>query len=507
MDVLLLGMNADSEATLVRVLRAVGGFRVARSSRWTEVPKAQGFQLVFVGSGAVEPAWGTFEQILRRDAPGAVLVATPDLDTQTFAGEWDDVVWPQEARHDVFVRVLRFAQKLVTAQVRLDRWALRDALTDLLNRRGLEQVLAREASSRDRGQGPVSVLLIDVDDFKHINDTLGMTGGDQVLRAIAQRISDAVRQQDSVARVGGDEFVVLLPGARTWEAVEIAERIRAAVAAGPEGVTVSLGVRRLSEVGERVDLLLEAAQQGLKVSKASGKNQVHLASSKGQSSTCLADAHSLPPGTPLHRFKDLRLQHVGTGAVRVVMRMVDLESETGLQLSMQRAVQAAWDLHWFVAGARLGVQPGQDLHLRLFPATLADMPAAKILGALPESVPPTQLVVSLDEQFLSGDPGSLEAGVAALRARGVRLCLDVSDFGPSCLEALVVLKPERVLLSADAIIGAVRSRSRRAAVYRFARVVRALDLELVADGVHDGAARALIEALGVTMASCSALAA
>ncbi len=485
MDVLLLGLTEAAEASLIRVLRAQGRWRVARASHWSSVPRDVAFGLVFVGAGAVDPAWGAFEGLLRREARGAVLIAVPELDNDTFAGEWDDVVWPSEVRDDVFVRVLRLGSKLHEAHRSLERWALRDPLTDLLNRRGLQQVLLRETSSRDRGQGPVSVVLVDVDDFKHVNDTLGMAGGDRVLRAIADRISTSVRQQDAVARVGGDEFLVLLPVARTWEAVEVAERIRVAVQNMTEDVTVSLGVKRLSDVVDSVDELLLAAQQGLKTSKATGKNRVHLGTSRGDSQASISDAHSLPPGMPLHRFLDVTLTSTSSEQARATMRVVDIDPEQALQLAMQRAVQAAWDLHWFRQALRRGLPAGDSLHVRLYPSTVAETSAQGILSKLPASIVPSQLVISLDEQFLSGDPGSLVEPVRALRAHGVRFCLDVADFGPSCLESLVVLRPERVMLTAEVVQDAARSRTRRRAVDRFARVVRSLGLELLADGVVD----------------------
>jgi len=497
MDVLLLGLTPQAEASLVRVLRALGMVRVARATRWTSVPQDAHFGLIFVGSTAVDPAWGAFEGLLRRASRGSVLVALPELDSASFAGDWDDVVWPSDVRDDVFVRVVRLASKLHEAHKSLERWALRDPLTDLLNRRGLQQALHREVSSRDRGKGPVSVVLVDVDDFKTVNDTLGMAGGDRVLRAVADRIATSVRTQDAVARVGGDEFLVLLPGARTWEAVEVAERIRVAVEAMEEDVTVSLGVKRLSEVVESVDDLLLAAQQGLKTSKATGKNRVHLGTSRGDSQASFSDAQSLPPGTLLHKFRDVTLRSTSSGQASATMRLVDLDPELALQLAMQRAVQAAWDLHWFRHAIQRGLPEGESLHVRLYPSTLAVMSPGAILSKLPEDVVPANLVISVDEQFLSGDPGALLEPVQALRAHGVRLCLDVSDFGKSCIEGLVMLRPERVLLTAEAVQEAARSRSRRKAMQRFARVVRSLELELLADGVVDAATTKVVAGLDI----------
>ena len=502
MDVLLLGLRASDEPVVLGVLRALGEGRVARASQWSNVPADADFGLIFVGADAVDPAWGAFEELLRREARGAVLIAMPHDDSATFTGAWDDTVWPHEASHDLLMRVVGWSKRLHAARAQVERWALRDPLTNLLNRRGLQQAVSRECSGRDRGQGPVSVVLVDVDDFKTVNDTLGMVGGDRVLRAVADRISISVRQQDSVARVGGDEFLVLLPGARTWEAVEVAERIRMAVEALPDEVTVSLGVKRLSEPVDSVDALLHAAQHGLKSSKAHGKNRVHLGNSHGDGSASLSgaslsDMHSLPPGTMLHRFRDVTLRHVATGNAWATMRMVDTDEEQGLQLAMQRAVQAAWDLHWFRQALQRGLTEGDSLHARLYPATLTEMAPGALLSKLPDGLSPSQVVVCLDEQFQSGDPRALLEPIGNLLERGVRFCLDVSDFGSSCLESLVILRPERVLLTAESIREAARSRSRRKAVHRFASVVRSLGLELLADGVDDGATTKVVTGLEI----------
>lgn len=108
----------------------------------------------------------------------------------------------------------------------LEHRAHHDPLTGLANRRRLEQALhaaLQQAAERD---GPVALLYIDLDGFKQINDRGGHEAGDQVLRALAQRLQEGVRQSDVVARMGGDEFVVLLPGCNAADARTMAEQLR-----------------------------------------------------------------------------------------------------------------------------------------------------------------------------------------------------------------------------------------------------------------------------------------
>lgn len=108
--------------------------------------------------------------------------------------------------------------------------ATRDGLTGLANRRTFEGALAREAARIARGGEPTLLLLLDIDHFKHINDTHGHAAGDAVLKMVARAIADHVRPMDMVARIGGEEFGVILPSCAAPFAHAAAERIRMAVA-------------------------------------------------------------------------------------------------------------------------------------------------------------------------------------------------------------------------------------------------------------------------------------
>jgi diguanylate cyclase (GGDEF)-like protein len=141
-------------------------------------------------------------------------------------------------------------------QQRIERLSVTDPLTAVLNRRGFLQAANLQLLHTDRRRGAhraASVLLLDLDHFKRINDSLGHPMGDAVLRGAAERVAASVRQTDVLARWGGEEFVALLPGTRLAQAREVAERIRQAVASAPlaDGapiVTVSIGAASLEDV-------------------------------------------------------------------------------------------------------------------------------------------------------------------------------------------------------------------------------------------------------------------
>jgi two-component system cell cycle response regulator len=156
----------------------------------------------------------------------------------------------------------------------------RDPLTGLPNRRAFEEELAREAARASRAGAPLAVVMLDVDRFKAVNDGHGHAAGDEVLRAVAARAAAAIRAGDLLARVGGEEFAILLPAADLPRAAEAAERIRATLAArrieaGGTSLTVtaSLGCAALAP-GETPEALVARADARLYAAKEAGRNRV-----------------------------------------------------------------------------------------------------------------------------------------------------------------------------------------------------------------------------------------
>ncbi|MDG2306216.1 MAG: diguanylate cyclase [Candidatus Binatia bacterium] len=158
--------------------------------------------------------------------------------------------------------------------------ALTDPLTGLLNRRGLEQQLDPLLGHARSVTGELSVLFVDLDHFKRVNDEFGHDRGDAILRLVAGTLRRLVRTIDVVARCGGDEFVVVLPSTDTPTAVKVADRIREGVStvirsdgAGTVPITVTIGVSSLSEGRGRASEVLNAADQAMLKGKTSGRNR------------------------------------------------------------------------------------------------------------------------------------------------------------------------------------------------------------------------------------------
>lgn len=166
--------------------------------------------------------------------------------------------------------------------------ATHDALTGVMNRHGLDAVLARHWRRQRHGQrSGLSVVLIDVDHFKRVNDEHGHPTGDEVLRRIAGVLVASVRPADLVARLGGEEFVVVLPDASASQAQDVAERMRSAVQEAELDlngsrvrVTVSGGVAEWQHEDQHVGDLLARADLALYAAKGSGRNRVCIAGGK-----------------------------------------------------------------------------------------------------------------------------------------------------------------------------------------------------------------------------------
>lgn len=177
-----------------------------------------------------------------------------------------------------FLMALLVGQRLLAQQRYL---ALTDTLTGILNRRGFEEAMGREFSRAARKIETISLLLLDIDHFKHINDRFGHQVGDCALALVAKSIGGTLRTEDVFGRLGGEEFGVLLPSIDHARALEVAERLRGLVAALPidaadrhEHVTVSIGVASTDADGSDWDSLYRTADQRLYEVKSSGRNKV-----------------------------------------------------------------------------------------------------------------------------------------------------------------------------------------------------------------------------------------
>jgi diguanylate cyclase (GGDEF)-like protein/putative nucleotidyltransferase with HDIG domain len=316
--------------------------------------------------------------------------------------------------------------------------ARHDSLTGLLGHRVFHEVLERILADGE----PFSVVLVDIDDFKQINDLHGHQAGDEALRRVAERLRQSVRGCDSVFRVGGEEFCAVLPGLRHDDAFVAAERLRRAVAGIVSGlpVTVSTGVASYPVHGDARDELLAQADAALYASKRHGKNRTTIAGaaalgqavSDRERHTRLALLHEKDPETVAH-------------SVRVATLAVEIARALGVEDERLDDLRTAAKLHDI---GKIGVpdailsKPGplDDEELRIMqthPIVGAELLAA---WGLPRAA---RFVLEHHERFDgSGYPARLRGEEIALEARVIH----VAD----AYVAMTMDRPYRQAMSSDA---------------------------------------------------------
>ncbi len=177
-------------------------------------------------------------------------------------------------------RILELEAELTASREAFRALATYDALTGVFSRRAILEILDRELVRARRNQAPVAVALADVDHFKRVNDTHGHHTGDVVLVEVARRLGSTLRESDGLGRVGGEEFLVVLPGAERDAALMVTERLRELLcsepvptAVGPLTVTASFGVAT-SGGDVSADVLVSRADKALYLAKEEGRNRV-----------------------------------------------------------------------------------------------------------------------------------------------------------------------------------------------------------------------------------------
>jgi diguanylate cyclase (GGDEF)-like protein len=245
------------------------------------------------------------------------------------------------ARLHAAQRILGLEQALKTELEERRRQSLSDPLTGAHNRRYFDQHLPRDFKRAQRGGGPLSLLMLDIDHFKRINDRVGHAAGDAVLQEVVRRIAVCLpRETDWCARVGGEEFVVVLGNTPLAGAAQVAERIRETIAgipvptpAGPIATTASVGVVEFQPSANHdsvsVESLMRELDANMYTSKLNGRNRVTLPhpSSSGQK---ISPPPVVPPATPAPR--------------RSLRTLLYVDDESDLRVIVQTALNLAQGL-------------------------------------------------------------------------------------------------------------------------------------------------------------------
>ncbi|HET6548902.1 MAG TPA: EAL domain-containing protein [Solirubrobacter sp.] len=380
----------------------------------------------------------------------------------------------------------------------------RDGLTGLLNHRACHERL-REALAAG---GPVAVVLLDLDHFKVINDAHGHAEGDRVLAATAERLRSVVRVDDAVGRLGGEEFVMILPGADAAAAEDCAERARAALAeltVRGRPIAASAGVAAAPADGTDAAVLLENADAALYLAKRAGRGRT------------VRFVRGVVRPEAEQRAEIAALLDAGVGAIRPVFQPV-VELATGRAGGFEALTRIDREPRrgpdeWFAQAHRVGL--GEELEALALRAALAVpgrpegtflalnvSPRALLSGpvraALPQDL--TGIVVELTEHEVFGGEGELEAELAQLRARGARVALDDAGAGYAGLQQIIRIAPDILKLDRALVHGAHADPSRQALLEALIGFASSTGAVICAEGVEDPADLHTLLSLDVTFA-------
>ena len=421
-------------------------------------------------------------------------------------------------RREAEAKLNAMAEELRRANARLERLVDTDPLTHVLNRRGIAEVLHLELRRMGRTGDALMAVLIDCDDFKSINDSYGHGIGDAVLAALAKSVQDTLRAGDFVARVGGDEFLVLLPSTTVAEGMVVAEKIRRAIKAtvlplSPEGLTVSasLAVGPVGRDVVSIEEVLASVDEGLKQSKGAGKDVVSCGNATEQRLVPRVSGRDGWGRGPLDAAS-IRL-HVVVQSIRRLQDATPVGFEAltrgppGALAMPVDLFRAAFEQNLLTAldlrALRAGIQSLRDCswpgwyHLNLLPSTLLDVPVERILQMLERGGAGGRLCVELSEQQLLGDPSCLRPMIRDLRSAGYRVAIDDVGFGRSSLEALMLLEPDIVKVDRRCIEWITTDAGERRQLERLLAMLRAVEATVIAEGIESPEELRVLRDMGV----------
>jgi diguanylate cyclase (GGDEF)-like protein len=405
--------------------------------------------------------------------------------------------------------VLDMATALDDASWRADH----DPLTDLYNRRRLTAELERLLAHATRYQHSGALLMLDLDNFKLVNDSYGHAAGDRVLKSVAKGLADRARETDVVARLGGDEFAVLLPEANLAQALAVAENLRDLIhEAQPElpmAIGASIGVA-VFEPDHRlgIDEVMAAADSALYTAKEQGKNCIEVYS--GQARATLAWVGRIQEALREDRFVlyaqpliDLRGGQIAHH--ELLLRMVSVDGEIiapgeFLPAAEQFGLVGEID-RWVVARGLAIALAGEAVAINLSGQSIGDQEILRVVrAAIDEGLDPANVIFELKEAAAVTNPSAAESFIATLSELGCVVSVD--DFGTG-IGSLAHLKrfPARYLkIEMEFVRDLLDNEVDRHVVKAIVDIAHALGKLTVAEGVEDEATLEAIRECGVDYA-------
>lgn len=521
MEEILLKMNGHVEAFQIHAARNLReGFELLKKNNADiilldlNLPDSRGME--------------TFHKVNRAhpDIPIVILSVLYDdgLAIEAVRKGAQDYLFKKETNHDVMVRTIRFAvernslrRELASAYSRLEKLALIDPITELLNRRGLQEILSHEIERAQKKHSNLVVILVDLDDFKKINNALGHNTGDVVLKEVAMKLKAALRPTDYVGRVGGDEFMIFMPETLFAEGIRLAEKIRLAIASTVISMTstedvkvtgslglINLGMMPLSKSDISIHEMISRIHILLHKNKQSGKNRISFDEgevyyeSLAEIPEMLGDDrkyHALvQPILDLSKRKEIAYELLSRSSIKG-FELPDDFFRAALEANMLVKVDYQCLKHCIQSAALVG--EGMRCHVNLFPSTLINLPMESLLGLFVPFKSKNEFCVEISEQQILGEPSYLLESVLALKKAGIKVAIDDLGFGRSCLESLILLEPDIVKIDKKCVTGVYREPAALRSLKRLLKMAKSLGAEVIAEGIETQKDLDLLMDLGV----------
>ncbi|HEU4889553.1 MAG TPA: EAL domain-containing protein [Thermoanaerobaculia bacterium] len=412
---------------------------------------------------------------------------------------------------DEIVSVSRDISERRRAEEQIEYQAYHDALTGLPNRLLFRDRLTIALAHAKRQQTPLAVMFLDLDRFKLVNDTLGHSLGDDLLRVIASRLRSVLREGDTIARMGGDEFTVLLGDLKTADdAAKTAQKLLETVAhpAAVEGhelyITTSIGIALFPSDGDNAETLLKSADTAMYRAKDAGRNSYRLCTRAMNSRA----AERLSVENALRRALEreelvlyyqplVRLETAETMGMEALLRwnrpghgivppatFIGIAEETRMIIPI-----GEWVLREACRQAKLwqqGEYPSMRISVNLSPRQFQqnDLRDVVVRALEDHQLAPSSLELEITEGTAMFQTDRTIATLAELRELGVRIALDDFGTGHSALSYLRQFPIDRVKIDREFIQEIDTSRSNRAIVSAIVAMAHGLDLAVTAEGVE-----------------------
>lgn len=417
------------------------------------------------------------------------------------------------ARREAERALSALTEQLKKTNERLEELVSTDPLTEVLNRRGVGEALAREVAHVRRTGDALVAILVDCDDFKGINDEHGYTVGDAALRALCRTVSESLRGGDHVARVGGDEFLVLLPNTSVAQGMAVAEKLRQAikgttipVSDGDLQLSASLAVGEIPPEVASIEQVLATVNMALKRSKVSGKDRVSAFRSNGDRAVDAAsdevalDAEAIELGAVIQTIRSLGdEQIVGVEALTRGPSGFYAAPSDLFRAAAEQNTLTTLDLRALRGCLALlrDVHPDLPYHVNVFPSTVLNTPVDEMISLF--GIEPDRLCLEISEQSFLGDPSYLRKPLAELRDLGVRLAIDDVGYGRSSIESLLVLEPEVVKIDRRCIDAITTQAGERRRLERLLNMLSTVASDVIVEGVETEEELTVLRDLGVNV--------